>query len=555
LHIEDVARLSAKSGLFIEALGQEDSWAQERIEQLRNTREYTEQPLSSGRWVQARSYMTTGGELVIVVSDITERKQAVLDLASTNSDLEDLVRERTKVLVEKAMELKKANERLRELDELKSAFLSSVSHELRTPLTSLLGFSKIIKRDFSKIFMPLAAGDKAVRLGTRIQSNLDIIGSEGERLTRLINDVLDLSRIESGIEEWQTIDVDMAGAVNRAVTSASGVFSFRSQVQLVLRRFDMVPLVHGDPDRLQQVLINLFSNAAKFTEVGEVAVDLYLDDHGMVHVQVEDSGTGIESQYLESIFDKFHQAHLGDTITEKPSGTGLGLAICRQIVEHYGGRIWAESTVGKGTTFHVTLPPVELVDRPLVLVVDDDEAARDFLGMVLRRGGYRVCMASDGLQALTVANQQRPALITMDLIMPGMDGRTAIGRLRQDEHLAGIPVLVVSVVDDCHTAGGDAALLKPVNGEAFLGAVDSLLGEGAGLPMLALTGAPEDVACLLPSMCGDDVVRCSEEELWQRLNSGFEGTVVVPDRLVEGLDLTRICAIPHVQVLLLPAAT
>ena len=279
----------------------------------------------------------------------SERKRKDMDLVSMNSDLEDLVRERTKVLVEKAMELKSANARLKELDELKSAFLSSVSHELRTPLTSLLGFSKIIKRDFSRTFMLLAQEDKSMRLGTRIQSNLDIIGSEGERLTRLINDVLDLSRIESGQEDWRFTEVDMAGAIHRAMASASGLFAPKPEVKLTIRRFDMVPLVHADPDRLHQVLINLLSNAAKFTDYGEVAIDLYLDDRDMVRLTVEDTGRGIESRSIEQIFDKFHQAQKGDTLTEKPAGTGLGLAISRQIVEYYGGRIWAESKLRRGT--------------------------------------------------------------------------------------------------------------------------------------------------------------------------------------------------------------
>lgn len=552
LPMNEVIERCAKSGLFVNAIGNEKEWAQQRINHMYTSGQESVQPTNDGRWVHTKVYHTASGEKVVLVSDVTEGKQKEQNLTSMNSDLEELVRDRTKVLVEKAIELKEANERLRELDELKSAFLSSVSHELRTPLTSLLGFSKIIKRDFNRIFMPLAEGDKALKLGTRIQSNLDIIGSEGERLTRLINDVLDLSRIEAGKEEWQFVDVDMAGAINRAVTSASGVFELKPQVQLVIRRFDMVPLVHGDPDRLQQVLINLLSNAAKFTESGQVAVDLYVDERSLVHIRIEDTGIGVEPQFLEKIFDKFHQAQNGDTLTEKPSGTGLGLAICRQIVEHCGGSIWAESQVGKGTTVHLTLPAVEALSRPLVLVVDDDEAARDYLGMVLKRAGYGVRVASDGAQALSMASQRKPALITMDIFMPGMDGRTTIARLREDENLADIPVLVVSVADDCHTAGGDAALLKPVNGDAFIDAVNSLLGEEASRPVLALTNPAVAWECSLPPMCGEGVTRCSEEEMWQQLGRGFEGTVVVPEAMAEQIDLAQICAIPHVQVLLLP---
>ncbi len=332
-------RLNADSGLFVNALGREEEWVEERLAQHRNPGAHAEEPLSDGRWILIKTYRTGRNEIVVILSDITENRRRDMDMVSMNSDLEDLVRQRTKVLVGKAMELKEANLRLMELDGLKSAFLSSVSHELRTPLTSLLGFSKIIKRDFIRCFMPLAGDEEQLRLGERIQANLNIIGNEGERLTRLINDVLDLSRIESGKELWRFTEVDLAGAINVAVEAANGLFSGNPEVKLVIRRFDMVPLVHADPDRLHQVLINLLSNAVKFTEVGEVAVDLYVDERERAHICVQDTGRGIESKFLEDIFDKFHQVQQGDTLTQKPSGTGLGLAICRQIVEHYGGTI------------------------------------------------------------------------------------------------------------------------------------------------------------------------------------------------------------------------
>lgn len=550
VHVDEMLHRMAWNGLFTDAIGREEAWVKACSEHMNMPGHELEQQLLDRRWVHTKIFHTDGGEKVIVVSDITERKNTERNLSIMNSDLEDLVRDRTKVLVEKALELKAANARLRELDELKSAFLSSVSHELRTPLTSLLGFAKIIKRDFRRIFLPLAQEDKAVRLGTRIQTNLDIIGSEGERLTRLINDVLDLSRIESGNENWLFEDVDMNRAVNRAVNSTSGVFAYQADVELEIRRFDMVPLVNGDPDRLQQVFINLLSNAAKFTDKGTVSVDLYLDEQSLVHVCVEDTGRGIEPEYLERIFDKFHQVQKDDTLTEKPAGTGLGLAICRQIVEHYGGRIWAESKPGKGTSIHVTMPPVLTEGLPVVLVVDDDEAARSYLGAVLKRAGYAVRLAADGNEALKLAGKFKPDLITMDLFMPGMSGREAIVHLREDAALADIPILVVSVAEDAHAAGGDAALVKPVHGNAFLGAVNALLGRESAHPVLALRAS--DNACGMPVM-GNDCVECrDEQELWERLESGFSGTVAVSESVVEGMDLARICAMPHVQLLLIP---
>ncbi len=551
--VEEVCRHVAESGLFLNAMGREEAWVRERLERHRTLGPPVDEPLSDGRWALIKTYRSGRGETVVVVTDITERKRAADVLATRNSNLEDLVRERTKVLVEKAMELREANTRLMELDELKSAFLSSVSHELRTPLTSLLGFSKIIRRDFTKVFMPLADTGEARRLGERIQSNLEIIGSEGERLTRLINDVLDLSRIESGREDWRFTEVNLAGCVNRAVGAASGLLAPKSQVRLTIRRMDPVPLVHADQDRIHQVLMNLLSNAIKFTEFGEVAVDLYLDGQGMVRLRVEDTGRGIRRRDIEQIFDKFHQAHRGDTLTEKPSGTGLGLAISRQIIEHYQGRIWAESRLGRGTIMNVTLPPADPSDRPLVLVVDDDPATRDYLSMLLKREGYGVHAACDGEQALVLAARRRPALISMDILMPGMGGREAIRALRRDGRLADIPILVVSVMDACHDAGGDATLIKPVNADAFIGAVHALIGDSAApRPVLALGGAAGPGTCRLPGLCGESVTRCSVDELWAMLGDGFEGTVVVPEAMADSLDLPRLCGMGSVQVLLLP---
>ena len=548
-HIEDVLRQLAEKGAYVNALGREEAWVQEHMALFRTAGTEVEELMDDGTWVAINIFRTGRGESVVLVSDITDHKRHDMDMASMTSDLEDLVRQRTRVLVEKAMELRQANRRLMELDKLKSSFLSSVSHELRTPLTSLLGFSKLIKRDFSRIFLPLARDEEQTRLGNRIGTNLDIIGSEGERLTRLINDVLDLSRIESGREQWRFMEIDPAEIVNSAMESASGLFSAKPEVRLVVRRFDRVPAVHFDPDRLLQVLINLLSNAAKFTDAGSVSLDLYQDPKGRVRICVEDTGCGIRPEHQEDIFDKFHQVQQGDTLTHKPSGTGLGLAICRQIVGHYGGTIWAESERGRGTAMHVSLPVAIPPGRPQVLVVDDDPAARDHLSMTLKRAGYGVRTASGGEEALERAALNPPALISMDLFMPGMDGRTAIARLKEDRNLASIPVLVVSALGGEHSGLGDAVLLKPIDGDAYVDAVSALLGEGAKCrPMLALGGG--DDAGAGPGW--EQVTACSSSDLLDRLDRGFAGTVLVPLARAAEVDLDHICSLPGVQVMLLP---
>ncbi len=308
--------------------------------------------------LNARAIYSETGELVFIegiLEDITDRKKAEQDLADLNRHLEQLVRERTEDLVNKARELEEANQRLRELDEMKSAFLSSVSHELRTPLTSILGFSKLLHKEFAKNFQPLALDDaKLSRKGSRIQENLSIISHEGERLTRLINDVLDLNKIESGRMGWRDERLNMVEALETAVQSVTGMFAGISDLDLQAEIDPGLPVIVADADRLHQVLINLLNNAAKFTEKGTVTVRSF-PRFGQVRVEISDTGLGIHPEDQAQIFEKFHQTRT-DTMENKPKGTGLGLTICREIIEHYGGRIWVESEVDKGSTFIFTLP-------------------------------------------------------------------------------------------------------------------------------------------------------------------------------------------------------
>jgi len=290
-----------------------------------------------------------------ILEDITDRKKAEQDLADLNRHLEQLVRDRTEDLVNKARELEEANQRLRELDEMKSAFLSSVSHELRTPLTSILGFSKLLHKEFARNFLPLAGDQKPLlKRGERIQENLSIISHEGERLTRLINDVLDLNKIESGRMGWRDERMSLGETIDLAVQAVSGMFAQNPEVDLSTDIDPTLPYIIADPDRLQQVLINLLNNASKFTEQGDVVVRAF-PRFGQIRVEVADTGFGILPEDQAQIFEKFHQTRT-DTMEDKPKGTGLGLTICREIIEHYGGRIWVESEHEQGSTFVFTLP-------------------------------------------------------------------------------------------------------------------------------------------------------------------------------------------------------
>jgi signal transduction histidine kinase len=245
-----------------------------------------------------------------------------------------------------------------------------VSHELRTPLTSILGFSKLILKDFERSFLPEpGAAPETVSRAKRIVHNVKIIADEGERLTRLINDVLDLSRIESGRMVWNDQTLNPAEVLARAVDAVRGQFDGNPLARLCVSLPADLPAITMDPDRLIQVAINLLHNAAKFTPSGEVSLTArHLPGEGVLRVRVEDTGVGVAPENLERIFDKFQQVKTGPTLEDKPRGTGLGLSICRHIVGHYGGRIWAESTPGKGTriTFDLPLAPAESVGNAVI---------------------------------------------------------------------------------------------------------------------------------------------------------------------------------------------
>ncbi len=265
----------------------------------------------------------------------------ILDETSQVLEYSRQLEQKSKALEKATAELKAANQRLTELDQMKDDFLSTVTHELRTPLTSIRSFSEIL-HDSPDL-------DLAER-----QHFLTIIIRESERLTRLINQVLDLTKIETGRMKWQITQVDLAEVINQSVLSLRGLFEERD-IEVDVHVPHYVPPIRADRDQLIQLVINLLSNAQKFSPAGtgRVAVDLKAEN-GIAIVSVADNGPGIPRNEQEKIFEKFHQVRAGRT--GNPMGSGLGLAICRGIVEHLGGRIWVESDPGRGSTFFFSVP-------------------------------------------------------------------------------------------------------------------------------------------------------------------------------------------------------
>jgi signal transduction histidine kinase/DNA-binding response OmpR family regulator/ligand-binding sensor domain-containing protein len=395
-----------------------------------------------------------------------------------------------------------------EADAAKSSFLSTVSHELRTPLTSVLGFAKIIRRRLEERLFPMIpeADRKVAQAKAQVIENLNVVVSEGERLTKLIDDVLDLAKIEAGKFTWNMATVSISEVIDRATAATASLFEAK---KLTLRRSvePDLPAVTGDQDRLIQVVINLISNAVKFTDAGAITCSARSEGDELV-ISVTDSGIGIASADQPKVFEKFKQ--VGDTLTDKPKGTGLGLPICKEIIEYHGGRIWVESEPGKGSTFSFTLPTgessaalemprkrsvdIEALVRQLrervdthqprdksVLVVDDDPNIRSLLQQELMEAGYRVRLAEDGRKALALIREETPGLVILDVMMPEMNGFDVAAVLKNDPETMDIPIIILSILEDKERGfrlGVDRYLTKPIDTASLFHEVDTLLDQG-----------------------------------------------------------------------------
>jgi PAS domain S-box-containing protein len=323
----------------------------------------------------------------------------------------------------------------RAVDRMKNEFISVVSHELRTPLTSIRGS------------LGLLAAGMLGNVADKAQRMLQIAISNTDRLVRLINDILDIERLESGKIALDRQAVDVANLLQQAVDTMRGM-SDKNGVHL-----EMLPAVgevFGDPDRIQQTLTNLISNAIKFSPAGATVVVSAAADRTHMQFSVEDHGRGIPEEKINVIFERFQQVDASDS--REKGGTGLGLAICRTIIQQHGGRIWVKSEPGKGSTFYFTVPltqPSKLIDvlpaKPKkVLVCDDDPWLLGIVSKLLTENGFVPVLASSAPEMLQKAKIETPDVILLDLVMPGISGWDGLRELRADTVLRGIPVIILS---------------------------------------------------------------------------------------------------------------
>jgi PAS domain S-box-containing protein len=365
-----------------------------------------------------------------------------------------------------------------EADRAKSEFVSTVSHELRTPMTSIKGYIDLMLMGTTGSL-------------SEMQSNfLKVVKSNADRLTSLVNDLLDLSRIETGKIDLQPEALDMREIIEQAVLTITPKAKEKGlRVRAVMP--PELPQVYADPDRVTQVLTNLVANAYKYTPVGgDIAVHAYVRD-SMLHVGVSDTGIGISHADQEKIFERFFR--VDDPLVQGESGTGLGLAIAVSLIKMQGGEMFVRSEPGEGSIFTFTMPLLEgeptdpvgevpedfaLPVAATILVVDDDREVADLLSLTLGKEGRRVLTASTGEEALHIARDQHPDLITLDIRLPDLDGLEVLQLLKRDPQTADIPVVIVSVVSDRQQGldlGAIDYLTKPLDEEKLLEVVDRVL--------------------------------------------------------------------------------
>ncbi len=396
--------------------------------------------------------------------------------------------------------LEEQNRALEEVGRLKDEFLSTVSHELRTPLTSIRGAVGVI-------------GDGVAGPVTDKQRKfLEIARNNTDRLTRLINDLLDLSKMEAGKMTFQMAAVGVSGLLKEAGTT----FAVAAQDKGLTLEVDIPEeglTVSADRDKVMQILSNLLSNAVKFTDRGGVLLWARRAEGDKVLVGITDTGPGIPDGEREAIFSKFHQ--VDSSSTRKKGGTGLGLPICKHIVEAHGGEIRVErggpalDGDGPGTTFVFSLPEAIVVPAaetppmsegagtgPRVLVIDDDPDVRLILKTNLEAAGYTVFEAATGEQGLRLARGLKPDLVTVDLMLPDIDGFGVIEKLKEDPTTAQIPVVVVSALErDAEAARFQLAdyFVKPVKPRDFLGRIEELLASCTGSRSVLVVDDEPDV--------------------------------------------------------------
>jgi len=438
-------------------IGDRDAWFQRRLALHRGAPSVHEQRLADGTWLRVGEHRTQEGGIVTTWTDITVLKQREDELARM------------------VQQLQTARDQAMEASRTKSSFLANMSHELRTPLNAIIGVTEMLREDARDF-------DRQDEI-----EPLDRVLRAARHLLALINDILDLSKIEAGRMEVHIESFSVAALINDVVKTIESMAA-KNGNRLIVDCSPAIDSMFADQMRVRQALLNLASNAVKFTENGTVTITAQRQDEKgseWVTIAVADTGIGMTPVQMGKLFQEFSQAD--SSTTRKYGGTGLGLAISRRFCQMQGGDVMVESEPGRGSTFTIRLPknggaaeepgpvqhartaaPSVAIDARLVLVVDDDPTVRQIVARFLEREGFTVVEANGGREGLRLARELRPAAMTLDIIMPDLDGWTVLAAIKGDPALAGIPVILLTIVDEKnrgYSLGAADYLVKPVDRE------------------------------------------------------------------------------------------
>ena len=454
-----------------------DAWVENRIRERNNITgsEVTYlPPTNDGRTLQISSRRLPDKGLIQIFYDITDLKEREKDLETTVN------------------ELNLAKEQADGANKAKSQFLANMSHELRTPLNAVIGLTEMLRED---------AEDDGL---DDYKEPLERIHSASKHLLNLINDVLDLSKIEAGKVELYNENFSLP-ALLEEVTETARTLVEQNNNKLILDVHDGISFVNADVTRTKQIVLNLISNAAKFCKDGQISISVKskkLNKDDLIEIDVKDSGIGMTKEQMEKLFQAFTQADA--STTRKYGGTGLGLTIVQNLAKLMGGDVSVSSEMGTGTTFSVSFKNNLKEDntediaedleglnkkvaessktdgRQTILVIDDDPTIRDLMTRHLEKNNFSVLQALDGAQGIKMAREYKPDAITLDILMPDLDGWSVLRTLKADDQVAHIPVIMASIIDEKKkgfSLGAADYLSKPVERTRLIKSIEKLIGE------------------------------------------------------------------------------
>ena len=505
----------------------------ERISQHRSPQGVHEYELADGRWMRVSERRTQDKGVVSVFTDVSDLKNREAQLAQS------------------VEQLKEARDQAMQATQAKSQFLANMSHELRTPLNAIIGYSEMLEEDAED-----RGDDTAV-------ADLKKIHNAGRHLLSLINEILDLAKIEVGKMELYLEEVDLAGLLDDITNTILPVIeSHGNRLQLDVPQG--LGIIRTDQTKLRQMLLNLLSNAAKFTEQGQVtlAVSRSLQNGvDWLTIAVQDTGIGMNAEQLGRVFDEFAQADA--STTRKYGGTGLGLSISQRFCHMLGGQIEVTSESGKGSVFTIHIPadssnPEELQPAAIestrlasggngdtgqgkVLVIDDDPVVRELISRFLTKEGFQVICASAGSEGVAMAKQHKPDVISLDVLMPGMDGWSVLMQLKDADETADTPVIMVSIIDEKkigYSLGAADYLTKPIDRKRLIHVMDKhCQGRFVG-PVLLVDddAAVRGLVCAMLEKEDVDVVQAADGQQALELLEQLSPQIILLDLMMPVMD-------------------